>query len=154
MAKVPTNPHLTLTIAGAKKSGDSTEVDNGDIELYSVSWGANNPVDTQTGAQLSHTSWNEIAFTKRIDKVSPEIVKAMCTNQEVKLEIKVYKPPVGGDSKDALIYTVVAEFGRVSSYSTSSSGPGLPLENVTVAFRKISYTVGQVSHIDDWSKKK
>lgn len=153
MPATPTNPHMTLYIAGSKKAGESTEVDNGDIELYSLQWGASNPVDPQTGAQLSHTEWSDIVISKRIDKASPEIVKAMCTNQEIKIEIKVYKPPVAGDSKDALVYTVVAEVGRISSYSTSASGPGVPIETVTVAFRKISYTVGQVSHIDDWSKK-
>jgi type VI secretion system secreted protein Hcp len=155
MASTPTNPHLTLYIGGSKKAGESTEVDNGDIELYNVNWGASNPVDTQTGAQMSHTSWRDVSLTKRIDKVSPEIVKAMCTNQEIKIEVKVYKPPVAGDSKDTMVYTIVAEVGRISSYSVSQgAGGGFPTETFTVSFRKITYTVGQVSHIDDWSKKK
>jgi type VI secretion system secreted protein Hcp len=154
MASVPTNPHLILTIAGTKKSGDSTEVGNGDIELYAVSWGASNPVDTQTGAQMTHTSWSDVSLTKRIDKVSPEIVKAMCTNQEVKIEIQVYKPPVSGDSKDTMVYKIVAEAARISSYSVGhGAGGGFPVESFTVSFRKITYTVGQVVHTDDWSKK-
>lgn len=154
MPAAPTNPHLTLYIAGSKKAGESTEIDNGDIELYGLSWGASNPVDRQTGAQMSHADWQDISFTKRIDKASPEIVKAMCTNQEVKVEIKLYKPPTSGDSKDALVYTLVAEVGRISSYQTgASAGGGFPVESVSLSFRKLSYTVGQVSHVEDWSKK-
>jgi type VI secretion system secreted protein Hcp len=154
MAGTPTYPHMTLTINNTKMSGESTEVSNGDIQLYSLSWGASNPVDTTTGAQVSHASWQDLSIMKRIDKVSPEIVKAMCTNLVVKAEIKIYKPPVDGGSKDVLVYTLVCEFGRISSYSTGASGGGgYPEENVTISFRKVTYTVGNVSHIEDWQKK-
>ena len=155
MADTPTFPHMTLTIKDKKMEGDSTEVSNGDIQLYSLQWGAANPVDTSTGAQVSHASWSDLMISKRIDKTSPEIVKAMCTNLPIKCEIKIYKPPVDGGSKDVLVYTLVCDFGRISSYSTSSSGgSGWPEEQVSISFRKVTYTVGTVSHIEDWQKKK
>ncbi len=155
MADSPTYPHMVLTINDKVVKGDSTEVSSGDIQLYSLQWGVSNPVDTSTGAQSSHASWSDLTITKRIDKSSPEIVKAMCTNLPVKVEIKIYKPPVDGGSKDVLVYTLVCDFGRISSYSTGSAGGGgWPEESVSIAFRKVSYTVGTVSHIEDWQKKK
>lgn len=147
------NPHLTLTINGSKVQGESTQFPkDGAIELSSVSFGLTSPTDPQTGAATGRRTYSPILITKRVDKCSPLLMKALCMNEKVKGVIKFYRPPVDGKKASEHFYTVEFDEGRVESVSQIGSAM-IPTETVSFQFRMITCTFekGGVTHSDDWA---
>jgi type VI secretion system Hcp family effector len=153
------NAHLTLKIAGAEAKGSSTQVTDGSIECYSVSFGVTNPIDWATGSASGRREYSAIAITKRTDKVSPLLMKALTGNQVVEGSIKFFRPPHDGSDKSEPYYTIEFKFGRIESFQMSSGGGDIPMESVTFAYRQITHTYDSkdakgVTFTDDWSKGK
>ncbi len=150
------NAHLYLKIAGADAKGESTQQGDGGIELYSVSFGVSNPIDWGTGAASGRRDYSPISVTKRVDKLTPLLYKALCTNQTVEGKIKFWRPPVDGGAVDEQFFTLEFKYGRVESISDSASSDH-PSETVSFAYRAITITYDSkaakgVTHSDDWSK--
>lgn len=149
------SPHLSLKIAGAKTDGESTQLADGQIECYSFSFGISNPIDWATGAASGRREYSSIAISKRVDKASPLLMKALVTNQIVEGVFKFFRPPADGKAASEHFYTIEIKHGRVESVS-QSGGMDVPTESVTFAYRSITCTFvkGGVTHADDWSKSK
>jgi type VI secretion system secreted protein Hcp len=149
------NPHLKLTIGSTAVKGQSTQRHDDTIECYSVSFGVSNPIDWATGAASGRRQYSSINISKRIDKASPLLLKALVTNQEVKGTFKFYRPTIKGDAVTENFYTIEFEHGRVESVQQSGAGD-VPMESVSFAYRKITVTItdGGVTHTDDWSGHK
>ena len=149
------NPHLSLKIAGAKTDGESTQFTDGQIECHSFGFGISNPIDWATGAASGRRQYTSIAISKRIDKASPLLMKALVTNQIIDGVFKFFRPPADGKAVSEHFYTIEIKHGRVESVN-QSGGSDLPIETVTFAYRAITCTFvkGGVTHADDWSKAK
>src|SRR4051812_32017750 len=121
------NPHLKLTIGGTAVKGQSTQRHDDTIECYGFSFGVSNPIDLATGAASGRRQYSSINITKRIDKASPLLLKALVTNQVVKGTFKFFRPTVKGDAATEHFYTVEFDHGRVESVQQSGAGD-VPME--------------------------
>jgi type VI secretion system secreted protein Hcp len=150
------NAHLSLKINNADVKGESTQLSDGSIECHSFAIGVSNPIDWSTGAASGRREYSAIVITKRIDRASPLIWKALCTNQIVEGKFKFFRPPVDGGAVDEQFYTVEFKNGRIESVSQSIASDH-PAENISFAYRTITITYDSkaakgVTHTDDWSK--
>jgi len=128
---------IFLKIDGIKgESKDSKHKD--EIELHAWSW-----AQAQTGSAASgggmgsgKVQMHDISFTKSVDKATPKLIGSCAKGDHIpKAEMAMRK--AGGEQKEYLKITL--EDVMVSSYSTSGSGGGeVPMENVTLAFGKIT----------------
>jgi type VI secretion system secreted protein Hcp len=158
---MPENPHLTLKIDGKKADGDSRELEDGSIECSSVAFGVSCPHDWSTGSSAGKRQWSEISITKRPDKLSPLLHKALTNNTVVDGTLKFWRSPKDGGSVHENYYTVEFGTGRVASISFGGSGGGADstVESVSFVFRTISIKYDSkdakgILFTDDHSEKK
>jgi type VI secretion system secreted protein Hcp len=153
--------HLTLVIDGNQVQGESRVVSlerEGTIECSSFTWGVAIPTD-ETGFAIGARHYQPVTFTKRIDKSSPLLAKALAMNQPVsRAEFRFYRPSPGGSGVEENFYTIVLEDGYIRSISAVSEdamlgGQTAPpmMETVSVVFGEITWTyeVGGVECRDD-----
>jgi len=147
------NVHLYLKIEGSDIKGASTQLEDGGIECYSLSFGVSNPVDWQTGSSTGRCQYQAIAISKRIDKDSPLLLVALAKNQNIDAKFKFFRPKQGSDSESENFYTITIKYGRVESVSQSGSSE-IPMETITFAYRGIDCVItdGNVTHTDDWKR--
>jgi type VI secretion system secreted protein Hcp len=152
---MPEAPHLKLSIGGSPVSGVSTQFTDGSIECLSFSWGVTNPIDWATGSASGRAQYQAIAISKRVDKTSPLLHKALCTNQAVEGTFKFFHPPADAKDKTDNFYTVEFKFGRVEAISFTSGSNDIPMETVTFAYRAVTLTFvkGGISSADDWNNR-
>jgi type VI secretion system secreted protein Hcp len=153
------NAHLYLKINNADVKGDSTQVADGSIEISSISWAVSTPIDWATGAASGRRDYAAISITKRIDKATPLIFKAITTNQIVEGKIKFFRPHPTGDATTENYYTLEFKAGRIESISQSVGGGDIPMESIGFAFRAFTMTYDTkgatgITATDDWQKAK
>jgi type VI secretion system secreted protein Hcp len=102
-----------------------------------------------------------VVITKRFDKSSPLLYKALCNNEVVEATIKFYRANPSGDGTTEQFFTIKLEEARIVSIQSrlpDTLDPGasnLPCsEDVSFFYGKISWTYepGGVEHIDHWSQ--
>lgn len=152
------NPHLTLKIAGNAAKGDSTQLADGSVELYSVAFGVSQAMDTSTGAPAGRREYSSLVVSKRVDKLTPLLFQALTTNQTVEGTVKFWRAPVDGSAVDEQFFTLDFKVGRIESI-TVGGGTDHPSESLSFVFRAITITYDSkgakgVTHSDDWSKAK
>lgn len=142
--------HLRLKIDGRDIEGDSTVSSMGredTIECLSYRQGVSTPYDAvfrQTGKRL-HTA---VTITKRIDRSTPFLLRALCQLEAVdKAEFRFYRPDPQGTGTEEQFYTVTLEGGFVASVEQSSDAdlvsgeqPLPALETVTFAYQRITWS--------------
>jgi type VI secretion system secreted protein Hcp len=152
------NAHLYLKINGTAVAGDSTSLSDGSIELQSVSWGVHAPIDWQLGSYTGRREYSAVSASKRIDKASPLMFKALTTNQIVEGTIKFFRPTAAGDAVSENFYTLDFKAGRIESISQGAGGSDIPTETIAFAFRSFTMTYDTkgakgITNQDDWQKK-
>ena len=100
-----------------------------------------------------------IIITKRIDKSTPLLYKALRSNSKIDGALKFYRPNPGGDGTTQHFYTIEVKDGRISSIkewvpnSLDPNTSSLPaLEEVSITYRTIGWTYEPTgaTDIDTW----
>ena len=122
------------------KGESSDQKHKGDIEILSFSWGV-----TQQGSHSSgggggagKVSFQDIHFTKRIDKSSPLLFQKAATGTHIK-KATLFVRKAGGGQQEYL--TIKLEDCLVSSFQTkpSEGSDAVPTESISINFTKIQY---------------
>lgn len=157
--------HLNLKANGVDIAGDSTitSMDREDtIECLSFEDSVRTAREASTGLATGERSYGPIVITKRIDKSSPLIAKALCQNEEIEGVFKFYRPNQAGDGTTEQYYTITIEQGRVALVERQSpdvidpaSANAPATERVGFVFGKViwTYEPDGIEHIDEWSQR-
>ena len=157
--------HLYLTANGTKIDGDSTilsmERENS-IECLSFEDAVRTAREASSGMASGERTYEPLRITKRIDKSSPLLAKALCNNEVIEATYKFYRPNPAGDGTTQHYFTVVIQEGRIASITRVSpdvidpAAANAPAsEEVTFVFGYIAWTYEPdgIEHIDHWSQR-
>lgn len=126
--------------------GESTDDKHkGEIDVESFSWGL-----TQSGTfafggggGAGKVQFQDFHFTKRTDKASPKLFLGCATGEHIKsaLLTGVREGIKGGEGSEAFVKIELTDV-LISSYQTAgASGEALPVDQVSLNFSKIVYSV-------------
>lgn len=153
---------LKLTSNGTEIPGDNpnTSLERANtIEVLSFSQPSRRAFEHATGRATARRYYEPITFTKRIDRASPLLRKALTENALVTAKFMWYRRNPNGDGTTQKFFTLAVADGRISSADArlmNTLDPALaglpPLEEIQLTFNKISWTfeIGGISHQDDW----
>jgi len=153
---------LRLRIDGNDIEGESSISSlnrEGTIECSSFRYGVTTPRTADTGALTGRRQHEPVIIHKRIDKSTPLLLKALCTNEPVtSAEFRFYRTsPRGSGVVEEHFFTVLLERGFISSVRQVSedvimAGKQAPpmMEEVAFVFSRITWTyeIGGVTHSD------
>ena len=155
--------HLKLQIDGNDTEGESTIASlerEGTIECSSFTYELTTPREEASGQLTGKRQHRPIRITKRIDKSTPLLLKALCQNEPVTSgEFMHFRPSPGGSGAEEKFYTVLIENGYVGSVKQLSedaimAGEKAPpmMEEVSFVFQDITWTyeIGGATHKDSW----
>ena len=153
--------HLTLQIAGSQVEGESriASMDRENtIECSAFTYNLDAPWDPPTGKLTGRRQHGPVTITKRIDRSTPLLLKALCENEPVtEAKFRFFRPAVSGAGNEEQFYTVILEDGFVSSVQQVSrdtivGGEKAPpmMEEVSFVFQRITWTyeIGGATHTD------
>lgn len=139
--------------------GDSTITSmnrEGTIEAFKLESRVKIPIESGSGSAVGERSYSPITITKRIDRSSPILHQALCTNDPLEVTIRFYRPNPAGDGTTEQFYTIRLRQARISSIKTVSPNvlteEGPPFEEVSIVFGAINYTYEPdgVEYEDEW----
>lgn len=159
--------HLKLMINGNDIMGESTieSMDRAEtIECNSFEWGVEAPHEKSTGRRTGHRQHKQVVITKRIDKSTPLLFKALTANETVdSAEFMFFRPSPVGDGSEEKFMTTLIERGRISNIKQESKdnimseGKNSPpmWEEVSFVFERITitYEEGGITHTDTWGER-
>jgi len=157
--------HLWLKANGVDVPGDSTisSLDREDsIECLSFEDSVRTAREASSGVASGERTYEPIKITKRIDKSSPLLAKALVSNEVIEGIFKMYRPNPAGDGSQEQFFTIEIQEGRIASIVRKSpdvidpaSANAPPTEEVTFVFGYIRWTYepGGQEHIDHWSEQ-
>jgi type VI secretion system secreted protein Hcp len=132
-----------LKIEGPDVKGESTAHGFvGQIEIYSFSWGASNPVTVgsgSTGLAAGKVSISSFNVMKKTETSSAPLFQACCSGKHFdKATVTMRK--AGGEAGQQIFLTYVFEDVMVESvqWSGSSGGDDTPTESLSLAFGKVT----------------
>jgi type VI secretion system secreted protein Hcp len=155
--------HLFMKANGTEVHGDSTvtSLDRADsIECFAY----HDHVATQRRGELGVSTGRRvhdpITITKRIDRSTPLLLKALCQNEVIEADFKFYRPAPSGDGSTEHFQTVEIREARVVDISREVQNILDPSLTHIPAFEKVSfmfstvevrYEPDGVSHQDVWT---
>jgi type VI secretion system secreted protein Hcp len=154
--------HLYLKANGADVKGESTQTSLGradSIECLSFLDSVRTARERGSGQATGRRTYEPVKVTKRIDKSSPLLAKALCNNEVIEGIFKFFRPNPAGDGTTQHFFTVEIKEGRVAAvdrFSPDVSDPASalmpPTETVSFVFHNITWTYedGGVTHHDNW----
>ena len=157
--------HLYLTANGTKIDGNSTieSMDRADsIECLSFEDSVRTAREASSGMASGERSYEPVRITKRIDKSSPLLAKALCNNEVIEATFKFFRPNPAGDGTTEQHVTVEVQEGRIASITRVSpdvidpaAANAPPTEEVTFVFGYIRWCFEPdgIEHIDHWSQR-
>lgn len=120
--------------------GESKDSKHGkEIQILSFTWGESQPVSIPftSGGGSGKVNMQDLSFTMYSCKASPKLFLSCAKGEHIK-EATLVARKAGGEQED--FYSIKLEEVLVSSYNTcGGSGGSLPVDNVTLAFAKITY---------------
>jgi type VI secretion system secreted protein Hcp len=120
--------------------GESIDpVHRGEIEIQSFSWGMSNSGSfaTGTGGGAGKASFQDIHFTRALDKASPQLMLACATGKHIPTAELVCRK-AGADGKGIEYYRITLTDVLVSSVSTGGNTSGdVPIESISLNFAKV-----------------
>lgn len=156
--------HLKLQIDGNDIEGESTIASmerDATIECSSYAYELTTPREEASGQLTGKRQHRPVKITKRIDKSTPLLLKALCQNEPVgKAEFMFFRPAVDSAGAEEKFMTVVLEKGYVASVKQLSedaimAGEKAPpmMEEISFVFQDITWTyeIGGATHKDSWS---
>jgi type VI secretion system secreted protein Hcp len=119
--------------------GESTsDMHKGEIDILSFSWSAAEHGTTAGGgAGAGKVSFQDLHFTKKIDKSSPKLMLACATGEHIR-EV-VLTGEVSGKKGQKFMEIKLSDV-LVSSFNQSGSSGDVPAEKVSLNFAKIAFT--------------
>ncbi len=122
-------------------TGESTDsAHSGEIEIYSFSWGASNPVTIgsgTTGSGAGKVSLSSFNFMKKLDNSSPNLLKNCCIGDHFKTATLQLRK-AGGSQETYLEYDMEEIYVESYQVSGSTGGDDTPTESLSVTFAKIT----------------
>lgn len=130
-----------VKITGPDVAGESTaEGHAGEIEIYSFSFGASNPITVgsgSTGLSGGKATMSSFNAMKKTDKSSPILFNACCTGQAYeKIEITLRKAGGAAGQQEYLKYIFENCMIESIQWSGSTGGDDTPTESLSFAFAK------------------
>lgn len=158
--------HLYLKANGTDIKGESTQTSLGradSIEVVAYTQKVFTAREAGSGLATGRRQYEGIEITKRIDKSSPLLMKALCENQVIEATFKFFRPNPTGDGTTEQFYTVSIKKARVNSIQqvvpdsfvpASTNLP--PMEKIAFVFHTINwtYTNGGITHEDTWDTQR
>ena len=157
--------HLSLKANGEDISGDSTitSMEREDtIECLSFHDSVRTAREASTGMATGDRSYEPIKISKRIDKSSPLLAKALCNNEVAEGIFKFFRPNPAGDGTTEQFFTIEFQQCRVSSIVRNSPDVIAPAAATAPATEEVSFVFGHIrwtyepdgiEHIDAWSER-
>jgi len=123
--------------------GDSTVSGHeGQIELMSVSLGANMPIGSRSSggsATTAKVSLSDVSLMKQTDKASAKLFQACCAGTPYdQAVISVHRPDGQGNLAEYVNWTLSDVV--VSSFTHAASGSDMPVENISLNYGVITIT--------------
>lgn len=156
--------HLYLKANGSDVQGESSQTSLGrenSIECLSFRDSVRTARERGSSLATGRRTYEPIVITKRIDKSSPLLAKALCNNEVIDGVFKFFRPAPTGDGTTQHFFTVSITRGRVSHVVRTSpdtfdpaAAERPPTEEVGLLFHTINWTYedGGVQHEDNWSE--
>jgi type VI secretion system secreted protein Hcp len=157
--------HLFLKANGQDIQGDSSveslERANS-IECLSFSDSVRTGREASTGMATGERTYEPIKITKRIDKSSPLLAKALCNNEVIEGDFKFYRPNPAGDGTTQHFYTITIQQARIASISrvspdvtnpASASDPAKETVSFVFGYVRWTYEPDGVEHVDEWKQR-
>jgi type VI secretion system secreted protein Hcp len=157
--------HLFLKASGADIKGESSQTSLGradSIECYQYEQPIETAREASTGMATGRRTYKPLRIVKRIDKASPLLTKALCTNAVIEGVFKFFRPSPLGDGSTQQFYSVGIKAGRIASINqfvpdttNDATAHEHPLEEVTFVFHTITWTFtdGGIEFEDNWSQQ-
>ncbi len=157
--------HLFLKADGTDIEGDSTITSmdrENTIECISFEDSVSTPREASTGMATGHRIYGPISISKRIDKSTPLLAKALCNNEVIEGIFKFYRPNPAGDGTAEQYFTIEIKEGRIASISRKSPASVDPAEATPPETEEISFVFGYIrwtyepdgiEHIDHWRER-
>lgn len=153
---------LTGQVQGAIHGDNSQTTMNraNTIEVLSMTHALRSAFDRGTGMATGRRYYEPITFTKRIDRSSPLLRKALTTNEIVSGSFKWFRPNPDGSGSTEQFFTIAFTNGRVVSAEArlpntldTDSANLPPIEEIKLVFNTISWKFenGGIEHQDTWT---
>ena len=154
--------HLFLTAEGTEIQGESTQTTlerENSIECLFFETSVRTAREKGSSRATGRRTHEPIVIRKRIDKSTPLLYNALCSNQVVAGTFKFYRPNPAGDGSTQHFYTVEFSEGRIASIRGTSpdcidpaSSMDPPMEEVGFVFGEITWTYedGGITADDSW----
>jgi len=156
--------HLKLQIDGTDIEGESTITSmerGGTIECSSFEDHVETPREARTGAMTGRRKYKPVTISKRIDKTTPLLFKALTLNEPVtSAEFWFFRPSATGGGSEEKFQTILLEKAWISSIKRVSKdaimggeNPPPMMEWVQFYFADITvtYEIGGATHTDTWT---
>jgi type VI secretion system secreted protein Hcp len=155
--------HLYLKANGEEIQGESSQTSlerENSIECLSFRDAVRTAREAGSGLATGRRAYDPLVITKRIDKSSPLLAKALCRNEAIEATFKFFRPNLAGDGTTEQFFTVEIKQGRlafVNRVSPDSFDPAAanrpPTEEIGFVFHTITwtYTNGGITHEDTWN---
>lgn len=142
--------HLRLEINGNDTPGESSvaSLDRaGTIECSGFTYGVDCIPDEAFGSMKGKRQHRPVTITKRIDKTTPLLLKALCNNESVtKAVFRFFRPCTNRKAKEEHFYTIILKKAFISSIQQVSRDTILDgtserpiMEEVSFVFREITW---------------
>ena len=119
-----------------KIQGESTDDKHkGEIEVLSWSWGVSQSAPTTGGARASKPCVTDLAFTKLVDKSTPQLIGNAATGMHIANGILIGRK-AGKDQQEYL--KIELKDVLVSSFQTGGSGANVPTESISLNFASMT----------------
>jgi type VI secretion system secreted protein Hcp len=156
--------HLFLKANGKDVQGESQQKSLGrenSIECLLFGMAVNTSREAGSAMATGRRLYEPLTITKRIDKATPLLAKALCKNEVIEATFKFYRPNPLGDGTTEQFFTVKLEKARIAAIkqevtdTTPGGGDTPPTEEVAFVFHTITwtYTNGGIEHQDTWDSQ-
>lgn len=124
-------------------TGEATATGHeGEIEIYSFSWGASNPTtisSQSTGSGGGKVAVSSFNIMKKTDLASPNLFKTCCTGTHYPTALVTFRK-AGGEQLEYLTYLFEEVYVDSIQWSGSSGGDDAPTESVSFSYGKVTIT--------------
>ena len=157
--------HLELKANGSPVEGESTvhSLDRENtIECLTYSDGVRTAREAATGRASGERTYEPITITKRIDKSSPLLARALCNNERMEGKFRFYRPSATGDGTIEQYFTIEIKEGHIAGIHRfnpdvfdPAAAPHPATEEVSFVFGYIRWTHENdgIEHVDHWSRR-
>jgi type VI secretion system secreted protein Hcp len=122
------------------------------IEVLGYSLGMTSPTDVATGAAAGRCQLSPLMIQKVVDRASPLLAKACGTNQIID-EVTLELDRATGNKEKFLEYTLSqVRVSAIHAGKKPEADLGLPVEEVSFVFAKITWTYGDTDQKTGKSK--